>query len=190
MLPRNVCGIGVKTLLLPSHLTASPLIMRIEQVAEEPPCPSQVQTAANMTKDLSGSPSQGLKMRLHICKQKPETAALMIMRDQASRDAPEPLNTIGIRIIGRGIDQTQMLLQLDEHVTHKQGPSRSVRLQIVRNHDGATPATFGTGHSGTHLVTEHIRCPSRGNSTVEPAITPVQETKAEDFTIASRCFNQ
>ncbi len=75
-----------------------------------------------MTKDLCGSPSQCLKMLLHIREQKLETAALMIMRDHASRDAPEPLDTIGIWIIRRRIDQREVLLQFGEHAAHEQGP--------------------------------------------------------------------
>ena len=54
---------------------------------------------ANMTKDLGWSPSQCLKMRLQIREQQLERAAMMIMRDNPSRDAPEPFNTVGVRIV-------------------------------------------------------------------------------------------
>ena len=57
----------------------------------------------------SKSPGECLKMGLDIRKQEVEIAALMIMRDHSSRDAPEPLNTVGIGIIGRRIDEVELL---------------------------------------------------------------------------------
>src|SRR5260370_21532724 len=92
--------------------------------------------AADMTKDLCGSLNQCLKMLLHIGKEQFESAAVMIMGHDPSRDAPEPFDAVGIRIIGRSIHQIQLVLKLAEQAPHKQGASRSVRLQIVGNHDG------------------------------------------------------
>ena len=61
--------------------------------------------AADMTKDLGRRPSQCLKMRLQIREQKVKRATMMIMRDHPPRDAPEPFNAVGVRIIGRSIYQ-------------------------------------------------------------------------------------
>ena len=58
---------------------------------------------SDMPKDLSGSLGQRLKMLLHIGEQKLKSAALMIMRHDPSRDALEPFNAVGVRIIGRRI---------------------------------------------------------------------------------------
>ena len=95
-----------------------------------------------MTEHVSGRLSECLKMGLHIREQDLEIAALMIMRDRASRDPPEPLNTVSIGIIGWRIDQVQLLFQLGEQAPHKQGTNGSVRLEIIGNHDGDTSATF------------------------------------------------
>ena len=73
-----------------------------------------------MTKHISGSLGQCLKMVLHICEQEREIAAVMMMCHDPSRDAPEPLNAIGIGIIGRRIDQGKMLLQLSQHAAYEQ----------------------------------------------------------------------
>jgi len=54
-----------------------------------------------MTKDLCGSPSQCLKMLLHIREEQFKGAAVMIMGHDSSRDAPEPFDAVGIRVIGR-----------------------------------------------------------------------------------------
>ena len=63
-----------------------------------------------MTEHVIGSLGECLKMGLHIRKQKVELAALMSMRDHSSRDAPEPFNAVGIGIIGRRIDEIELLL--------------------------------------------------------------------------------
>ncbi len=79
--------------------------------------------AADMTKDLGRSTSQCLKMRLQIREQKVERAAMMIMCDNPARDTPEPFNAVGIRIIGRCIDQAQMFFEFGKHAAHEQGAS-------------------------------------------------------------------
>ena len=74
-------------------------------------------------------------MALHIREQEREIATLMIMRDYPPRDAPEPLNAIGIGIIRRRVDEIQVLLQLSKHAAHEQGTSGGVRLEIIGKHE-------------------------------------------------------
>jgi hypothetical protein len=145
---------------------------------------------ADMTKHLCGSLCECLKMRLHIREQECEITAVMIMCHNPSRDPPEPFDTVGIGIIGRRIDQVQALLQFGEHATHEQGPSRRVRFEIIRNHKSDAPTAFGASHRCAHLFTEHISCPSRRNSAIEPAIAPIHQTKAIDLAVIARCLDQ
>jgi hypothetical protein len=145
---------------------------------------------ADMSKDLCGSLSQRLKMLLHVREEQFERAAVMIMSDDSSRDAPEPFDAVGIRIIGRRIHQIQLVLELAEQAAHEQGASRSVGLQIVGNHDGHPSTLRGTSHGGTHLLTEHISGASRSNSAIEPAIAPVHQAEAIDLAIVPRRFDQ
>src|SRR5436305_9600421 len=126
-----------------------------------------------MTEHGIGSLAECLKMGLHIRKQEVELAALMIMRDHSSRDAPEPFNAVGTGIIGRRIDEIQLLFELSEHATHQEGTSGSVRLEIISNHDGDPPTRCGASHSGAHLFTEHLRSTSWSSSASEPALSPV-----------------
>src|SRR5712692_7640654 len=84
----------------------------------------------NMTKDLSWCVSQCLKMVFHIHKQKFERVAMMVMRDTSSRDAPEPFNASGVRVVGRSVDKVQMFSQFSKHVAHEQGASRCVGLRL------------------------------------------------------------
>src|SRR5437660_8130592 len=107
-----------------------------------------------MTKNLCGSLTQFLKMLLHIRQEQFERAAAMIMSHDSSRDAPEPFDAVGIRIIGRRMHQIQLILTLAEQASHEQGSSRSVGLQIVGNHDGHSSTLLGASHGSTHLLTE------------------------------------
>src|SRR5712691_10246076 len=143
-----------------------------------------------MTKHLFGSQGERLKMDLHIGDQEFEIAPLMIMGDHPSRDAPEPLNAVGVGIIGGGIDQIQLLLQLGEHAAHQQRASGCVSFEIVGNHDRDTSATFRTGHGCAHLFTEDIGGAPSSTSTSEPAIAPVEQAKAIDYPILHRSLDQ
>jgi hypothetical protein len=143
-----------------------------------------------MTEHVSWILGECLKMGLHIREQEIEIFSLMIMCDHPSRDAPEPLNAVGIGIIGRGIDQVQLLLQLGEQATYQEGTSGSVSLEVVGNHDSHTSATCGARNRGTHLFTEHISGASRIDPAIEPAIAPVHQAKAVDLAIVSRRLDQ
>ena len=57
-----------------------------------------------MTKQVIRGASERLKVRSGISEQRLKVFALMIMRDDAAGDAPEPLDAIGVRVIGRGVD--------------------------------------------------------------------------------------
>jgi|SRR5450755_1662146 hypothetical protein len=129
-------------------------------------------------------------MLLHIRKQQFESATAMIMGHDSSRDAPEPFDAVSIRIIGRGVHQIQLVLELAEQTAHEQGASWSVGLKIVGNHDGNPSTLLGTSHGSTDLLTEHISRASWRNTAIEPAITPVHQAKAVDFAIVPRRFDQ
>ena len=98
--------------------------------------PVRGKRTADMSQNLCGSLSQCLKMLLQISEQQLKRAALMIMRHDPSRDAPEPFNAVGVRIISRCLDQVQMFFQLGEHTAHEQGASPGVGPEIVSNDDG------------------------------------------------------
>ena len=61
-----------------------------------------------MTKQIIRGPSERLKVRSGISEQRLKVFALMIMRDDAAGDAPEPLDAIGIRVISRRVDQEEL----------------------------------------------------------------------------------
>jgi len=168
--------------MLPSDLCGQSLRLRSRLIWRK--------RTANMTEHLFGSQGERLKMGLHIRDQECEIAPLMIMGDHPSRDAPEPFNAVRIGIIGRSINQIQLLLQLGEHAAHQQRTSCSMSPEIIGNHKSDPPATFGAGNGCPHLFTEHIGGASRSNSAIEPAIAPVEQAKPIDFAVVSRSLDQ
>ena len=63
-------------------------------------------------------------------------------------------------------------------------------FEIVGNHNGYSFSLFGTGHSSTYLLAEHISGASGSNTAIKPTIPPVQQAKAVDLPIIPRCFDQ
>src|SRR6266700_493713 len=171
----------------PQLLNASKMIMRPERVTEERLDPSQGQRDCRYGE---GSPSGPGRVPGNAAPHPRAAARTCCDDDYESRDAPEPFNAVGVRIIGRRIHQAQMLLQFAEHAAHEQGTSRCVGLEIVSNHDGHSSSLLGTSHGSTHLLAEHLSGASWSDPAIEPAITPVHQAKAVDLAILPRCFNQ
>jgi len=92
-----------------------------------------------MTKHICGSLGKGLKMFFGISQQKLKGRTLMIMGDDATRDPPKPLDTIGVWVIGRCINQIYLLLELSKQTAYEKGTSRRVRFEVIGNHDGNPP---------------------------------------------------
>jgi hypothetical protein len=120
-------------------------------------------------------------MRLHIREQECEITAVMSMCHHPSRD-----EACAIRY-GWHRDQRQAYTPGTSapstkvaHAAHEQGASRRVRFEMSRNHESDAPATCGASHGCTHLFTEHLSCPSRRHSAIEPAIAPIHQAKAVD----------
>jgi hypothetical protein len=92
-----------------------------------------------MTEQVNRGAGERLKVRSGINQQRFKVFTMMIMRDDAAGDAPESLDTIGIRVISRRVDQRQLIGEFAQHAAHEQGPLSGVGLEIVRNDDGYTP---------------------------------------------------
>lgn len=63
---------------------------------------------SDMAQDLSRSLGECLEMLLYIRKQQVKRVAVMIMRDDPPRNAPEPFNAVSVGIIGRSVHQIQI----------------------------------------------------------------------------------
>src|ERR1700736_504713 len=102
---------------------------------------------SDMPKDLCGSLSQCLKMPFHIGEQRLKSAAVMIMRHDPSRDAPEPWSA------GWHPDQRPAYTRWISapgmkvaHAAHEQRASRRVSPEIIGDHDGHPSPLLRTSH--------------------------------------------
>jgi hypothetical protein len=86
-----------------------------------------------MTKQDIRSPAERLKVRSGISEQRLKVFALMIIGDDGARVAPEPLDAIGIRVISRRIDQSQLTGEFGQHTSHQQRPLSHMGFEIVGN---------------------------------------------------------
>jgi hypothetical protein len=62
-----------------------------------------------MTKQIIRSAGERLKMSPGISEQRLKVSPMMIKGNKTERDAPEPLDAISIRVIGRRVDQIQLM---------------------------------------------------------------------------------
>ena len=79
---------------------------------------------------------QGLKMALDVLQQGTKRGPLVIVGHLPPRPAPEPLDPVGVRIIGRCIDEAEMLGQLRQHLAHQLRPSWGMGAQVICNDNG------------------------------------------------------
>lgn len=112
---------------------------------------------ADMTKQGKRGPGQCLKVCFNIGEQLLKVAPLMMMGDDAARDARtsiqsdwHPDHRRACRP-GRVAPSTQ-----SARLAYEQGTCRRVDLEMISYHDGDSPATGREGSGGTHLFAEHI----------------------------------
>jgi|Tabmets5t2r1_1033131.scaffolds.fasta_scaffold119659_2 hypothetical protein len=97
MLPSKLCGIGQ--------------CLRVSLLSRE--------RAANLPQDKVRMLSEGLEVAMDILHQGSKSGPLMVVRDLSSRPAPEPFDPIGIGVVGRRINDPQVIGQLGHHLTHQ-----------------------------------------------------------------------
>ena len=61
---------------------------------------------------------------------------------------------------------------------------------MVSTHDGHSSSLLRTSHCGADVLAEDISGAPESNAAIEPAITPVQQTKTVDVPSVPRSFNQ
>ena len=74
--------------------------------------------------------SQGLAVLMDILQQCGQGSPLMVRGDLPSRPAPEPLDPVGVRIIGWRVNDPQVVLPLGEPLAHQ----LRARRRMVTDH--------------------------------------------------------
>jgi len=160
------------------------------------PCPCWIlwrliaKRAPQVPQDKGRLVCQGLEVHLDILHQRGKGLPMMIVRHLTSRPAPEPLDPIGVWIIGGRLYESQMVLQLGQHLTHQARACWSMGTQVINNDDRQSSAGARAGDRGAHLRAEDIGGTPRGQAALEPAVTPVDEPKAIELVIGARGLDQ
>lgn len=133
---------------------------------------------------------QGLEVRMDILQQCSKGGPLMVLGDLSSRPAPEPLDPVGVGIIGWRVNDPQVVLQLGEHLAHQLRARGRMSPQVVHDHKRFAPAGARPGDGRPHLGTKDIGGASWGQAAVKPALTPIDEAEAIDLVIGAGGLHQ
>ena len=132
---------------------------------------------------------QGLEVLIDVLPQCGKGSPLMIMGDFSARPAPEPLDPVGVWVVGRGVYDPQMVVQLRQHLAHQARACRGMRAQIIDDDECYAPAGARPGDSSSHLGAEDIGSAAWGQPALKPAVTPVNEPEAIDLVVGPRRFD-
>src|SRR5262245_37112349 len=113
---------------------------------------------------------------------------LMIMGDLSMCPAPQPLDPIGVRVVGRGIEQPQVLVPLRQRLADQLGACRGMGPQVGDDDQSAAATSTRPSDSGPDLGAKDIGSAAWGQAAFKPAVTPVDEPKAIDLVMGSRGF--
>jgi hypothetical protein len=116
--------------------------------------------------------------------------ALMIVAHCPPADPPQPLYSIGVRGIGRGVDQVQLALQLGQHLPHQPRAGLSVSTQVIRDYHRHPAAGLRARSCRPPLLATGRRRSAWGQAAVDPAVDPVHNAQAVDRGIGPRSDHQ
>jgi hypothetical protein len=133
---------------------------------------------------------QSLEVLMDSLQQCGKGGPRMIMSDFAARPAPEPLDPVGVRVIGGCVDEPQVVVTLRHHLAHQLRTRWRLGAQIVDAHDRHTALGARTGDSRPHLGTKDLRRAAGGEASVKPPVAPVDEPEAIDFVVGTGRFDQ
>lgn len=131
--------------------------------------------AADMTEQVIRCLGKGFKVRFGISQQGFKVFPTMVVRDDAARDTSEPLNAIGIRVIGGRVGEREPIRAFGQHIPHEQGSLGRVGLKIIRNDNGHLPARHRTSYNDLYLCTKDIGGPFRCYPAIKSTISPVHQ---------------
>jgi hypothetical protein len=138
-----------------------------------------------VTQDRRRIGLQPLEMSMGIHDPLSHLLSVMIMRHLPSGDPKEPLDPIGVRIIGWGVDQPQYSPAGTQHLSHKQRVLRRVGAQVIGEDDRPPTPRLRASHRPCQLLGKRRGRPSGSQLVVEPALSPVDQAKALNLAIVA-----
>ena len=108
--------------------------------------------AADLTEDLGGG--NGVCPGIGVRQQWWEGLTGMRVGDGPAQRSPEPLDTIGLGIIGGGVDQHQLTPQFLQQRSHQERALGGVGAQVVQQHQRDPATRLGTLDRSAQLSTQ------------------------------------
>ena len=124
MLPSKSCGIGQ--------------CLRVDSLS--------CKWATNLLEDKVRMLLQRLEVDMNLLHQCSKSVPLMVGGDFPPRPAPEPFAPIGVGVLGRWVDQPQVVAQLGQHLAHQLRPGGGMGPQIIGPHKRQAPPGARPGH--------------------------------------------
>ena len=134
--------------------------------------------------------SQGLEVLMDILQQCGKGGPLMVMGDLAARPAPEPLDPVGVLIVGWRVNKPQVVRQLGQHLAYQLRARGRMGTQVVDDNQRYAPAGTRPGDSSPDLGAKDIRRTAWGQTAVKPALTPIDEAEAVDLVVGAGGLDQ
>src|SRR5919199_3360544 len=94
--------------------------------------------AADLTEDLSWG--QPVRPGISVLEQWWESLVGMRVGDGTTKCSPEPLDAVGVRIVGGRVDQHELTSELRQQVSQQERAIGCMDAQVIQHHQG-NPAT-------------------------------------------------
>ena len=118
-----------------------------------------------------------------------ESLASVGVGDGAAQATPQPLDPVGVRVVGGGVDQDQLLAQLFQQPTQQPRPLGGVDAQVVQDHHGDPAAGLGAGHGAAQLGAQRCGAAAVGHGPVQVAVAPVDQPEAVLLGVGAWCLD-
>jgi hypothetical protein len=146
------------------------------------------QSPADVLEHLAGAES--IDPDLGIVQQLGERLAAMVVRHRPAELPPEHLDAITVRIVGRRVDQDQVLAALLDQSPQQPRAAHRVDAQVVEQDDRHSVPGAGALDGPTELGTQGLRCALLGQRPVDPALPPVHQPETPALLVLAGCLHQ
>jgi hypothetical protein len=119
-----------------------------------------------------------------------QTLALVRMSDRAAQAAPQPLDPVGIGVVGRGCRPAPAARPAPPAARAAAVTPWGVDVKVVQDHHGDLAAGLGTCHGAAQLGAQWGGAAAVGHRPVQVAASPVDQPDAVFFAVGARGLDQ
>jgi hypothetical protein len=125
-----------------------------------------------------------------VGRQVGDGGALVGVGDDPAAHAPEPLDAVGVGVVGGGVDQANLVGVLGQERAQHERSGGGVDAQVVVQDDRRAPPRARAREERGQLVDQRLRPAAGGGQAVEEAVAPVQRAEAGHLGVLARGLDQ